>query len=177
MNLAQRKDRIGEGYVGWQEDSFPGLLGNVVAGRIANRLDLGGTNCVVDAACASSLSAVHLAISELATGRADIKVGFGATRFFIEVKRELRDSSRTQLERSYLAQAAGYSAVVSHRSGETEDATIADLVVATNTGQIKTGAPARSDRVAKYNQLLRIEEELGPRAVWPGWTAFARLTR
>jgi enolase len=69
---------------------------------------------------------------------------------------------------------AGYSSVISHRSGETEDATIADLAVATNAGQIKTGAPARSDRVAKYNQLLRIEEELGERAVWPGWTAFPR---
>jgi enolase len=73
-----------------------------------------------------------------------------------------------------LAQGAGYTAVISHRSGETEDATIADLAVATNAGQIKTGAPARSDRVAKYNQLLRIEEELGSRAVWPGWSAFPR---
>ena len=58
---------------------------------------------------------------------------------------------------------------MSHRSGETEDATIADLAVALGTGQIKTGAPARSDRVAKYNQLLRIEEELGSRAAYPGW--------
>jgi enolase len=73
-----------------------------------------------------------------------------------------------------LAQDAGYTAVISHRSGETEDATIADLAVATNAGQIKTGAPARSDRVAKYNQLLRIEEELGPRAVWPGWSVYPR---
>jgi enolase len=73
-----------------------------------------------------------------------------------------------------LAQVAGYTAVISHRSGETEDATIADLAVATNAGQIKTGAPARSERVAKYNQLLRIEAELGPRAVWPGWSAFPR---
>ncbi len=67
---------------------------------------------------------------------------------------------------------AGWAAVVSHRSGETEDATIADLVVALNTGQIKTGAPARSDRVAKYNQLLRIEEELGETAIYPGMGAF-----
>jgi enolase len=73
-----------------------------------------------------------------------------------------------------LAQDADYTAVVSHRSGETEDATIAHLAVATNAGQIKTGAPARSERVAKYNQLLRIEEELGSRAIWPGWTAFPR---
>jgi enolase len=78
------------------------------------------------------------------------------------------------IEAVRLAQTNGYSAVMSHRSGETEDATIADLAVALGTGQIKTGAPARSDRVAKYNQLLRIEEELGARAVYPGWDAFPR---
>jgi enolase len=76
-----------------------------------------------------------------------------------------------------LARSSGYSAVMSHRSGETEDATIADLAVAYETGQIKTGAPARSDRVAKYNQLLRIEEELGSGAVYPGWDAFPRIRR
>jgi enolase len=74
-----------------------------------------------------------------------------------------------------LAHASGYAAVMSHRSGETEDVTIADLAVATNCGQIKTGAPSRSDRVAKYNQLLRIEEELGSVARYPGRRAFARL--
>jgi enolase len=74
-----------------------------------------------------------------------------------------------------LAHASGYTAVMSHRSGETEDVTIADLAVATNCGQIKTGAPSRSDRVAKYNQLLRIEEELGVVARYPGRAAFARL--
>jgi len=73
-----------------------------------------------------------------------------------------------------LARANGYNAVISHRSGETEDTTIADLAVATGGGQIKTGAPSRSDRVAKYNQLLRIEEELGSEAVYPGWDAFRR---
>jgi len=67
---------------------------------------------------------------------------------------------------------AGWTSVISHRSGETEDATIADLAVALNTGQIKTGAPARSDRVAKYNQLLRIEEELGEAACYAGADAF-----
>jgi enolase len=76
-----------------------------------------------------------------------------------------------------LAHDAGYTAVMSHRSGETEDATIADLAVALGTGQIKTGAPARSDRVAKYNQLLRIEEELGSKARYPGWEAFPRARR
>ena len=81
------------------------------------------------------------------------------------------------LEAIALARANGYSAVISHRSGETEDATIADLAVATGTGQIKTGAPARTDRVAKYNQLLRIEEELGERVNYPGWAAFPRAAR
>jgi len=76
-----------------------------------------------------------------------------------------------------LAQRSGYTAILSHRSGETEDTTIADLAVATDAGQIKTGAPARSDRVAKYNQLLRIEEELADAAVYAGRSAFPRLGR
>jgi enolase len=76
-----------------------------------------------------------------------------------------------------LAASSGYATVISHRSGETEDTTIADLAVAVNAGQIKTGAPSRSDRVAKYNQLLRIEEELGPEAVYPGWSAYPRARR
>jgi enolase len=75
-----------------------------------------------------------------------------------------------------LAQRSGMKAILSHRSGETEDTTIADLAVATDCGQIKTGAPARSDRVAKYNQLLRIEEELGDAAVYAGAAAFSRFT-
>ena len=81
------------------------------------------------------------------------------------------------LEAIRIAQEAGYTAVISHRSGETEDTTIADLAVATNAGQIKTGAPARSDRVAKYNRLLRIEEELAGLARYPGFTAFPRFGR
>jgi enolase len=81
------------------------------------------------------------------------------------------------IEAVRLAHENGYTAVMSHRSGETEDATIADLAVALGTGQIKTGAPARSDRVAKYNQLLRIEEQLGARATYPGWDAFPRARR
>ncbi|HHZ20363.1 MAG TPA: phosphopyruvate hydratase [Firmicutes bacterium] len=74
-----------------------------------------------------------------------------------------------------MAKKAGYTAIISHRSGETEDTTIADIAVATNAGQIKTGAPSRTDRVAKYNQLLRIEEELGDSAVYPGLSAFYNL--
>ena len=74
-----------------------------------------------------------------------------------------------------MANRAGYTAIISHRSGETEDATIADLAVALNAGQIKSGAPSRSDRVAKYNQLLRIEEELGDQAQYPGKDAFFNL--
>src|SRR5205807_2012557 len=73
-----------------------------------------------------------------------------------------------------VAREAGYTAVMSHRSGETEDTTIADLAVATGCGQIKTGAPSRSDRVAKYNQLLRIEEALGADAEYRGLAAFRR---
>jgi enolase len=74
-----------------------------------------------------------------------------------------------------MANRSGYTAIISHRSGETEDTTIADLSVALNAGQIKSGAPSRSDRVAKYNQLLRIEEELGDQAQYPGKDAFFNL--
>jgi enolase 1/2/3 len=81
------------------------------------------------------------------------------------------------LETIELAREEGYASIISHRSGETEDTTIADIAVATNAGQIKTGAPSRSDRVAKYNQLLRIEEELGERAVYPSWAAYPCLRR
>jgi enolase len=74
-----------------------------------------------------------------------------------------------------MAAEAGYTAVMSHRSGETEDTTIADLAVATGCGQIKTGSLSRSDRLAKYNRLLRIEEELGAKAIYPGLDAFNHL--
>lgn len=79
------------------------------------------------------------------------------------------------LDAIQMAHRAGYTTVISHRSGETEDTTIADVAVAVNAGQIKTGAPARSDRVAKYNQLLRIEEELCDSAEYPGMAAFGRV--
>jgi enolase len=71
-----------------------------------------------------------------------------------------------------MAKRAGYSSVISHRSGETEDTTIADLAVATNAGQIKTGSASRTDRICKYNQLLRIEEMLGESAIYPGKSIF-----
>ena len=74
-----------------------------------------------------------------------------------------------------MANKAGYTAVTSHRSGETEDTTIADIAVATNSGQIKTGAPSRTDRTAKYNRLLRIEEELGENAYYPGTNAWFNI--
>ena len=79
------------------------------------------------------------------------------------------------MEAVKLAQQSGYRAIVSHRSGETEDTTIADLAVALNTCQIKSGAPNRSERVAKYNRLLRIEEELGDGAMYPGFQAFGKI--
>ena len=76
-----------------------------------------------------------------------------------------------------MANKAGYTSIISHRSGETEDTTIADLAVALNVGQIKTGAPSRTDRVAKYNQLLRIEEELGAKAKYSGIDVFININR
>ncbi|MNW02456.1 Enolase [compost metagenome] len=76
-----------------------------------------------------------------------------------------------------MAKRAGYTAVVSHRSGESEDSTIADIAVATNAGQIKTGAPSRTDRIAKYNQLLRIEDELSELAQYNGLKSFYNLKR
>ena len=76
-----------------------------------------------------------------------------------------------------MARHAGYTAIISHRSGETEDTTIADLAVALNAGQVKMGAPARSDRVAKYNRLMLIEEELGDTARYPGMAAFSSIRR
>ena len=76
-----------------------------------------------------------------------------------------------------MAKRAGYTAVVSHRSGESEDTTIADLAVAVNAGQIKTGAPSRTDRVAKYNQLLRIEDQLGEVAVYSGHKTFYNIKK
>ena len=78
------------------------------------------------------------------------------------------------IEAVELAHRSGYAAVISHRSGETEDTTIADLAVATNAGQIKTGSLSRSDRLAKYNQLIRIEEQLGESALYPGRKALER---
>lgn len=98
-----------------------------------------------------------------------IKMGCGNS---ILIKLNQIGSVSETLEAIKMAHKAGYTAVTSHRSGETEDTTIADLAVALNTGQIKTGAPSRSERVAKYNQLLRIEEELGESAVYPGAGTF-----
>ena len=98
-----------------------------------------------------------------------IKLGCGNS---ILIKLNQIGSVSETLEAIKMAHRAGYTAIASHRSGETEDTTIADLAVALNTCQIKTGAPSRSERVAKYNQLLRIEEELGESAVYPGMDAF-----
>ena len=98
-------------------------------------------------------------------------IGMGCGNSILIKLNQIGSVSET-LEAIKMAHKAGYTAVTSHRSGETEDTTIADLAVALNTGQIKTGAPSRSERVAKYNQLIRIEEELGAGAVYPGFEAF-----
>ena len=108
-------------------------------------------------------------VSRLATG-IEKKVGNA-----ILIKVNQIGTLTETLDAIQMANRAGYTAIVSHRSGETEDATIADIAVATNAGQIKTGAPSRTDRVAKYNQLLRIEEELGDAAVYLGKSAFFNI--
>lgn len=105
------------------------------------------------------------------TERLEKGIGMGCGNSILIKLNQIGSVSET-LEAIKMAHKAGYTAVTSHRSGETEDTTIADLAVALNTCQIKTGAPSRSERVAKYNQLLRIEEELGAGAVYPGMEAF-----
>jgi len=96
---------------------------------------------------------------------------FGAANAVLVKLNQIGTLSET-LDTIRLARTHGYAAIISHRSGETADSFIADLAVAVNAGQIKTGAPARMDRVEKYNQLLRIEEELGPSATYAGWSGF-----
>ncbi|WP_423142319.1 phosphopyruvate hydratase [Parablastomonas sp. CN1-191] len=106
--------------------------------------------------------------------RLEMGIGKGLANSLLVKVNQIGSLTET-LQAVQVAQRAGYTAVMSHRSGETEDATIADLAVATNCGQIKTGSLARSDRLAKYNQLIRIEEELGDAAVYAGTGAFGRL--
>ena len=125
--------------------------------KVGNRIQLVGDDLLV-----TNVKFVERAIKEKACNSLLCKVNQ------IGTLTEAIDASR-------LSQRAGWTVVVSHRSGETEDATIADLVVALNAGQIKTGAPCRSDRIAKYNQLLRIEEELGDSAMYAGKNAFKNL--
>ncbi len=125
--------------------------------KIGNRIQLVGDDLLV-----TNVKFVERAINEKACNSLLCKVNQIGT-----LTEAIAASRRSQR--------AGWTVVVSHRSGETEDATIADLVVALNAGQIKTGAPCRSDRIAKYNQLLRIEEELGETAVYAGRSAFKNL--
>ncbi|MBM3708223.1 MAG: phosphopyruvate hydratase [Actinobacteria bacterium] len=110
------------------------------------------------------------------TGRLDKGIKQGISNSILIKVNQIGTLSET-LDAVEMAKRAGYTAVISHRSGETEDATIADIAVAVNAGQIKTGAPSRTDRVAKYNQLLRIEEELGSEAKYPGLSAFYNLKK
>lgn len=124
--------------------------------QVGNRIQIVGDDLLV-----TNPSRVARAISEKACNSLLVKVN------------QIGTLTET-MEAVTMSQAHGWTAVTSHRSGETEDTTIADLAVAMNTGQIKTGAPARSDRVAKYNQLLRIEEELGSTSHYAGWEALKR---
>ena len=140
---------------GMAEDDWDGW--KLLNARIGDRVQLVGDDLLV-----TNVKRIERAIDERACNALLCKVNQIGTL----------TESIAAIEMSHRA---GWAAVVSHRSGETEDDTIADLVVAFNTGQIKTGAPARSDRVAKYNQLLRIDEDLGPAATFQGMGAFAHL--
>ena len=140
---------------GMAEDDWDGW--KLLHARIGDRVQLVGDDLLV-----TNVNRIERAINERACNALLCKVNQIGTL----------TESIAAIEMSHRA---GWAAVVSHRSGETEDDTIADLVVAFNTGQIKTGAPARSDRVAKYNQLLRINEDLGPVATYQGMAAFAHL--
>jgi enolase len=139
---------------GLAEDDWEGWK-NITA-QIGNRIQLVGDDLLV-----TNPERVRRAIKENACNALLVKVN------------QIGSLTET-IEAVETCHRAGWRAVTSHRSGETEDATIADLAVALNTGQIKTGAPARSDRVAKYNQLLRIEAELGDTAVYAGWSALRK---
>ena len=138
-----------EDWDGWQK----------LTARIGDKVQLGGDDLVVTNS------------KRLAKG---IELGCANA---ILVKVNQIGSLTETMEAIQMAKQAGYACVMSHRSGETEDTTIADLAVATNAGQIKTGAPARSDRVAKYNQLIRIEEELADAGQYAGMKAFYNIKR
>jgi enolase len=137
---------------GLAEDDWDGW--KLLRERLGNRVQLVGDDLLV-----TNVKFLERAINEKAANSILIKLN------------QIGSLTET-LNAIQMAQRAAWTAIVSHRSGESEDVTIADLVVATNAGQIKTGAPARTDRVAKYNQLLRIEEELGPSAQYAGWNAY-----
>jgi enolase len=139
---------------GLAEDDWAGWAALTAA--IGDRVQLVGDDLLV-----TSVPRVQRAINEKACNALLVKVN------------QIGSLSET-IDAVQLCQSNGWKAVTSHRSGETEDATIADLSVALNTGQIKTGAPARSDRMAKYNQLLRIEEQLGSQARYGGWDVLSR---
>ena len=137
---------------GLHEDDWAGW--SLLQKRIGDRVQLVGDDLLV-----TNVTRLERAINEQAANSILVKVN------------QIGSLSES-LSAVQKAQRAGWTAVISHRSGESEDTTIADLAVATNAGQIKTGAPARTDRIAKYNQLLRIEEELGTAARYPGMAAF-----
>jgi enolase len=139
---------------GLAEDDWAGWA--ALTGRLGDRLQLVGDDLLV-----TSLARLERAIAERAANAILVKVNQVGTLS------EAMSAVRT-------ARTAGWGAVISHRSGETEDTTIADLSVALGTGQIKTGSMSRSERTAKYNRLLRIEEELGTRAVYAGRAPYTR---
>jgi len=140
---------------GMSEEDWEGW--KLLRQRLGNKVQIVGDDLLV-----TNTASIARAIRERAVNSVLIKLN------------QIGTLSET-LDAIEMAKRAGWTAIISHRSGETEDTTIADLAVATNAGQIKTGAPSRTDRVAKYNQLLRIEEELGSAAVYPGKAVFYNL--
>ena len=161
-------------------DALQGILDDLDSGALA-----------FDPACED----IHMFVEQVLTARIGDKVQLVGDDLFVTNSKRLAKgielgcanailvkvnqigSLTETMEAIQMAKQAGYACVMSHRSGETEDTTIADLAVATNAGQIKTGAPARSDRVAKYNQLIRIEEELADAGQYAGMKAFYNIKR
>ena len=147
--------------------SLYNIVDQIFIGQGVGLLGTAATNIAFPLSIACTAIALLLGIGSAT----NFSVQLGAGNAILIKLNQIGSVSET-LEAIKMAHKAGYTAISSHRSGETEDTTIADLAVALNTCQIKTGAPSRTERVAKYNQLLRIEEQLGESAVYPGMEAF-----
>ena len=167
-NMLRREEMATSGRTGKNYPIIPlkmewqkriGMVGKILTERIGKKVQLVGDDLFVTN-----------------TERLSKGINLGVANSLLIKVNQIGTLTET-LDAIEMAKRAGYTAIVSHRSGETEDTTIADIVVATNAGQIKTGAPSRTDRVAKYNQLLRIEDLLAEEAIYPGKKAFYNIDR